>query len=49
VAAPSLNPGVFFGAWRNGSTAGTVQMRFRPEVADAVIIKAGTYCKVTEF
>jgi hypothetical protein len=49
LTAPLLNPGVFMGVWRNGANAGTIQMRFRPEVADTVTIKAGSYCKVTVF
>jgi hypothetical protein len=50
VATPQIAAGVFMGMWRNGSTAGTVQMRFRTEVdTSAVTIKAGSYCKVTAF
>lgn len=45
------NTAIFNGVWENGSTAGTLQMRFRPETATAngIIIKTGSWCKYSTY
>jgi len=49
--ATTNNSSVFEGFWSNGANAGTLQMRFRSEVAvtNAITIKAGSWCKYTTY
>lgn len=49
--ATTNNNAVFEGFWSNGTTAGTLQMRFKPETATAngIIIKAGSWCKYSTY
>ena len=41
----------FVGFWSNGTTAGTLQMRFKSEtgVANGTVIKAGSWCKYSTY
>ncbi len=45
--ATTNNSAFFQGTWENGATAGTLQMRFKPETATAsgITIKIGSWCK----
>lgn len=49
--ATTNNTAVFEGVWSNGTTAGTLQMRFHPETATAsgITIKIGSWCKYTTY
>lgn len=49
--ATAGNIATFHGFWSNGTTAGTLQMRFKPETATAsgIIIKAGSWCKYSTY
>lgn len=49
--ATTNNSAKFEGFWSNGTTAGTLQMRFRPETATAngIVIKAGSWCKYSTY
>lgn len=49
--ATTNNHARFNGFWSNGTTAGTLQMRFKPETATAngIIIKAGSWCKYVTY
>ncbi len=50
-AGTTNNHADFEGIWRNGSNAGTLQMRFKPETATAngIIIKTGSWCKYSTY
>lgn len=50
-AATTGNVVRFNGTWRNGSTAGTLQMRYAPETATAsgITILANSWCKYSTF
>lgn len=45
--ATTANAVQFEGFWANGANAGTVQMRFKSEIAiaSAIIVKAGSWCR----
>ena len=49
--ATTNNHAFFEGFWSNGTTAGTLQMRFKPETAtvNGIIIKAGSWCKYSTY
>lgn len=49
--ATTNNHASFTGFWSNGTTAGTLQMRFKPETATAngTVIKAGSWCKYSTY
>ena len=49
--ATTGNSATFHGVWSNGANAGTLQMRFKSEVAiaAAIIIKAGSFCKYSTY
>jgi hypothetical protein len=49
--ATTNNHSSFDGFWSNGTTAGTLQMRFKPETATAsgIVIKAGSWCKYSTY
>ncbi len=49
--ATTGNHAFFTGFWSNGTTAGTLQMRFKPETATAsgITIKAGSWCKYSTY
>lgn len=49
--ATTNNHAFFEGFWSNGTTAGTLQMRFKPETATAsgIVIKAGSWCKYSTY
>lgn len=44
VATPSFNTGHVVAILRNGANAGTWQLRFAPETATAMVLKAGSFC-----
>lgn len=50
-AATTNNTATFEGTWANGSNAGTLQMRFKPETAtsNGIVIKAGSWCKYSTY
>lgn len=50
-AATTANHAHFVGVWSNGANAGTLQMRFKSEVAvaSAIIIQAGSVCSATVY
>ncbi len=49
--ATTNNHASFTGFWSNNTTAGTLQMRFKPETATAsgIVIKAGSWCKYSTY
>lgn len=49
--ATTDNQALFEGFWSNGSNAGTLQMRFKPETATAsgITIKTGSWCKYSTY
>jgi len=49
--ATTNNHARFSGFWSNGTTAGTLQMRFKPETATAsgIVIKAGSWCRYSTY
>lgn len=49
--ATTNNTAIFKGIWRNGINAGTLQMRFKSEVAiaNAITLKTGSMCKYAAF
>lgn len=51
AASPVLNHASVDGIWRNGINAGTLQIRFRSEVAvaNAIVAKAGSICQYSTF
>lgn len=50
AASPTLNHADFHGTWKNGANAGTLQIRFKSEVAaSAIVVKAGSWCKYSVF
>jgi hypothetical protein len=50
-AATTNNAATFDGVWSNGSNAGSLQLRFKSEVAiaSAIIIKAGSVCQASVY
>lgn len=49
--SPTLNHATLTGHWSNGTTAGTLQLRVKSEVAVAsgIVIKAGSWCKYSAY
>lgn len=49
--ATTGNMATFKGIWSNGANAGSIQLRFKSEVAvaAAIVIQAGSYCKYNVF
>jgi hypothetical protein len=49
--ATNGNFAVFEGFWRNGANAGSIQMRYKSEVAVAngIVIQAGSWCKFNSY
>lgn len=49
--ATTGNYATFEGQWANGTTAGTMQMRFKSEVAiaAAIVVKAGSWCRFSTY
>jgi hypothetical protein len=45
------NFAVFEGFWRNGANAGSIQLRFKSEIAiaNAIVIQAGSWCKYNSY
>lgn len=49
--ATTGNHADFHGTWSNGANSGTLQMRFKSEVAvaNAIVLKAGSWCKYATY